>query len=161
MHNVDRAFTELLGHEGSYSNHPADPGGETMWGITIAVARENGYAGEMKDMPQSVAKAIYRKRYWLDIFDQTPYRVAFQVFDGAVNSGVVQSVKWLQRAVGVKDDGQFGPITLRAVQAASPANVVLLFNAERLLFMSGLSTWASFGRGWARRIAGNLRAGAE
>lgn len=62
MRNFDKAFVELLGNEGSYSNDPHDPGGETMWGITIAVARENGYVGAMKDMDQSIAKTIYADR---------------------------------------------------------------------------------------------------
>ena len=160
MSNFDRAFVELLGYEGGYSNHPDDPGGETNWGVTIAVARANGYVGDMKDMDQTVAKAIYAKLYWLPAFDALPYPVAFQIFDAAVNSGVGQAVRWLQRAVGVADDGKLGPLTLAAISAAPVAAVVLLFNAERLTFMTNLSTWPSFGKGWARRIAGNLRKGA-
>ena len=35
--------------------------------------------------------------------------------------------------------------------------VVLLFNAERIEFYTGLRGWISFGKGWARRVAGNLR----
>lgn len=160
MSNFDRAFVELLGNEGGYTNNPNDPGGETNWGITVAVARENGYVGAMKDMDQTVAKAIYAKRYWLPAFDALPYSVAFQVFDGVVNSGIGQAVRWLQRAVGVADDGKLGPITLTAVAALPVGSVVLAFNAERLTFMTNLSTWPSFGKGWARRIAGNLKKGA-
>lgn len=160
MSNFDRAFVELLGNEGGYTNNPNDPGGETNWGITVTVARENGYVGAMKDMDQTVAKAIYAKRYWLPAFDTLPYPVAFQVFDGVVNSGVDQAVRWLQRAVGVADDGKLGPLTLDAVAALPVGSVVLGFNAERLTFMTNLSTWPSFGKGWARRIAGNLRKGA-
>lgn len=159
--NFDQAFVELLGHEGGYSNNPADPGGETNWGITVAVARENGYIGAMKDLDQSVAKAIYAKKYWLPAFDQLPYPVAFQVFDAAVNSGVGQAVRWLQRAVGAADDGKLGPVTLQAAQAVDPLKLVLLFNAERLMFMTNLSTWGSFGKGWARRVANNLKKGAK
>lgn len=160
MSNFDRAFVELLGNERGYTNNPNDPGGETNWGITVAVARENGYVGAMKDMDQTVAKAIYAKSYWLPAFDALPYSVAFQVFDGVVNSGIGQAVRWLQRAVGVADDGKLGPLTLDAVAALPVGSVVLAFNAERLTFMTNLSTWPSFGKGWARRIAGNLRKGA-
>jgi len=60
------------------------------------VARDSGYTGPMRDMPLSTAKAVYREKYWLRQLDDMPYAVAFQVFDGAVNSGVTQSVKWLQ-----------------------------------------------------------------
>jgi lysozyme family protein len=159
LSNFDRAFSALLGHEGGYVNNPDDPGGETNWGITVAVARENGFLGAMRDMDAEVAKAIYLKRYWLPAFDELPYPVAFQVFDGAVNSGVGQAVRWLQRAVGVADDGKLGPVTLGAAQLADPHSLVLIYNAERLEFMTKLTIWASFGRGWARRIATNLRKG--
>lgn len=159
--NFDKAFIEMLGHEGGYSNHPDDPGGETIWGITAEVARSNGYFGPMKEMDQITAKAIYASRYWLMQFDELPYSVAFQLFDAAVNSGVGQSVRWLQKAVGVGVDGKFGPVTLQATLAHNPDKLVLLFNAERLMFMTDLPTWSSFGRGWARRIAGNLKRGAR
>lgn len=160
MSNFDRAFAELLGHEGGYVNNPNDPGKETKWGITVTVARENGYRGEMRDMDASVARVIYLKKYWLPVFDQLPYPVAFQVFDGAVNSGVGQSVRWLQRAAGVADDGKLGPITLGAVLRSDVKRTTLLYNAERLRFMTDLTIWPSFGRGWARRISENLRKGA-
>ena len=154
--NFDRAFTALLGNEGGYSNNPADKGGETNWGVTIAVARANGYSGPMRDMPVEVAKKIYRSHYWLDAFDNMPYPVAFQVFDGAVNSGVTQSIKWLQQALGTKVDGIIGPVTMSAVAKADPLAVVIHFNAARLAFLTSLSTWPTFGKGWARRIADNL-----
>lgn len=160
MSNFDRAFTDLIGHEGGYVNNPDDPGGETNWGITVAVARANGYSGLMKDMDMETAKAIYAKRYWLPVFDELRYPLAFQLFDAAVNSGVEQAVKWLQRAVHVDDDGKFGPNTKAAVLARDSSILVMLFNAERLLFMTNLKHWPSFSRGWARRIAENLKIGA-
>jgi len=156
--NFDTAFDRLIGHEGGYSNHPSDPGGETMWGVTIAVARANGYAGAMRDMPRDVAKAIYRAQYWDKVqADNMPFPVAFQVFDAAVNHGTVQAAKFLQRAAGVADDGAIGPKTLAAVGARDPAALLLLFNAEREQFYTDLPTWASFGKGWSRRVVTNLR----
>ena len=154
--NFDRAFTALLGNEGGYSNNPADKGGETNWGVTIAVARANGYSGPMHDMPVDAAKKIYRDQYWLKEFDSMPYAVAFQVFDGAVNSGVTQSIKWLQQALGTKADGIIGPATMAAVKDIDPLVIVIRYNAARLAFFTSLSTWPTFGRGWANRIANNL-----
>jgi lysozyme family protein len=154
--NFDRAFAALLDNEGGYSNNPADPGGETMWGVTAGVARAYGYAGPMREMPVAIAKAIYKAQYWRPQFDDMPYAVAVQVFDGAVNSGVGQSVKWLQRAVGVKDDGIIGPSTMAAVAKSNPLEIVIRYNAARLSFLTSLATWPTFGRGWAGRIAGNL-----
>ena len=47
-----------------------------------------------------------------------PFPIAFAHFDAAVNTGVRQAAKLLQRAAGVEDDGRIGAITLGAVRAA-------------------------------------------
>lgn len=154
--NFDTAFDRLIGHEGLYSNNPADPGGETMWGVTLTVARASGYTGPMKDLPRDTAKAIYRAQYWDAIrADQLPDQVRFDIFDAAVNSGVKQAVKWLQRVVGVSEDGIIGAATLAAASAACN-DIGRRYSGVRLKFMTDLPTWPSFGRGWARRIASNL-----
>lgn len=156
--NFDQAFDRLIGHEGGYANHPDDPGGETMWGVTIATARANGYAGLMRDMPRDVAKAIYRAQYWDKVkADSMPFPIAFQVFDAAVNHGTGQAAKLLQRAAGAADDGVIGPKTLAAVSATATAALLLRFNAEREQFYTDLKTWPSFGKGWSRRVVANLR----
>ena len=155
--SFDDAFTRLLGHEGDYSNNPSDPGGATRYGVTQAVARFNGYQGDMKDFPIEQAKAIYKKQYWDSIgIVNLPPEVQFTVFDGAVNSGPVQSAKWLQRAVGTDPDGVIGHATIAACKLLPPSVVVARYNGHRLQFMTGLKTWTVFGNGWARRIASNL-----
>lgn len=154
----DEAFDRLIGHEGGYVNHKLDPGGETKWGISKRAYPDVDIASLTRDQ----AKAIYRRDYWERAkADQYDGAIAFQLFDAAVNHGIGQAVKFLQRAVGVKDDGIVGPVTLRAVQDTPVADVLMRFNAERLDFYTGLSTWGSFGKGWARRVAGNLRYAAE
>ncbi len=156
--NFDTAFDRLLGHEGGYVDHPDDPGGQTNWGVTIAVARANGYTGPMRDLPRETAKGIYRAQYWDKAqADRMPFPVAFQVFDAAVNHGTGQAAKFLQRAAGVVDDGIIGPKTLAAVAARDAAAILLLFNAEREQFYTDLKTWPSFGKGWSRRVVANLR----
>ena len=160
MNNFDKAFTELLGNEGRYSDNPADPGGETMWGVTITTARAHGYTGSMQAMPVDTAKAIYRESYWRDEFDQVPYAISFQLFDTAVNSGPLEAVVLLQKALSVAADGRIGPATMTAVSNMDVDKLVMLFDAERLDFMADLKGWVSFGKGWAHRIANNLRKGA-
>ncbi len=153
--NFNQAFEVLLGHEGKYSNNPADPGGETMYGITKAVAATNGYHDDMRNLPIEFAKKVYRRMYWDQCrCDDLPADVRFDVFDAAVNSGVAQATKWLQRAVGVTADGIAGRVTVAASQ--DTRNLVNKFNGQRLMFMTDLPTWSTFGKGWARRIASNL-----
>jgi len=157
--NFDQAFDTLLEHEGGYSDHAADPGGKTRYGITEAVARANGYTGDMRELPLEAARLIYRAAYWDAVrADELPDAVRYAVFDGAVNSGVRQSVRWLQRAVDATDDGILGPATLRAVLRQEPEVLLRRLLAQRLQFMAALPTWPSFGRGWARRIASLMEA---
>lgn len=133
-----------------------------MWGVTACVARANGYTGPMNLLPRERAKAIAKVAYWDRVkADQYDGAIAFQVFDAAYNHGIENAVRFLQRAVGVADDGSIGPITIKAIQSKSVPDVLAKFNAERLYFYTKLSTWDQFGRGWARRIVANLKYQAE
>ena len=157
--NFDTAFNLLLKHEGGYSDHAADPGGKTRYGITEAVAREVGYRGDMQDLPLDLAKRIYRAKYWDELdLDLLPAGIRYVLFDAAVNSGPTQAVKWLQRAVGTQDDGILGPKTKAALGSLSADSVRMKLLAQRLRFMTNLSNWPSFSRGWSRRIADLLEA---
>jgi lysozyme family protein len=159
MSSFDDAFTALIGNEGGYSNNPADPGGETMWGVTARVARAAGYAGPMKDLPRDTAKAIAKKLYWDPLrLDELDARVAFQIFDANYNGG--HPVIWMQGAAGAKVDGLIGDATIAAVRAGDPLRFMLRWNALRLNYFTSLKTWPTFGKGWTNRIASNLKKGA-
>ena len=93
--------------------------------------------------------------------DRLPRPFVFQALDAAVNHGIGNAVRWIQRAAGVADDGIIGPATLAAVARSEAADLVLNFNAERLEFYAKLGTFDTFGRGWTRRVAGNLRYAAQ
>ena len=150
----DKYFERLIGHEGGYVNHPKDPGGETKFGITKRTYPHLDIA----NLTLAEAKAIYKRDFWDRAkLDQFPAGLAFDVFDAAVNSGIGQSIRFLQRALNVADDGIVGPMTLAAMQRQDEEVVQARFNGERLEFMTKLTTWDSFGRGWARRIAKNLQ----
>ena len=151
------AFDLLITHEGGFSNHPDDPGGATMYGITEKVARANGYTGAMRDLTLDFSKSIYRKSYWDACrCDQMPDTLRYPLFDAAVNSGPGQAIKWLQSAVGVKADGAIGPVTQQAVNMAAPQPTRQKMIGNRLRFMTELANWPSFSKGWARRIAAIL-----
>lgn len=159
--NFAAAFAKLVDpqHEGGYSDNPADKGGPTMYGITIAVARANGYLGAMQAMPLSTAQAIYQVKYWTPAgCDAVPDVLKFDLFDMAVNQGVPAAVKALQHAVGVTEDGALGPNTLQAVQASLPVRLLFRFDAARLVHYAENSDaqLLEFGRGWLRRVATNM-----
>jgi lysozyme family protein len=158
MLTFDDAFDRLLGHEGRYVNNPKDPGGETNWGIS-----KRSYPHlNIKALTREHAKAIYKRDFWDRVHaDKLPDGVAFQLFDFAVNSGIETAVRYLQRTVGVADDGHWGKISQAAAEAMSEHDMIMLLNAERLDFMTRLKNWPNASRGWARRIATNLRYGAR
>ena len=149
----DEAFERLIGHEGGYVDHPADPGRATKYGIT-----QRSYPGEdIAGMTLVRAKAIYHRDFWLAAgCDSVPDGVKFDLFDMAVNSGTKAAIRNLQRAVGATEDGTIGSETLSAIARMPAARVAARFNGHRLNLMASLPTWPAFGRGWARRIASNL-----
>lgn len=150
----DAIIERVLAHEGGYVNHPRDPGGETNWGI----AKRSYPALDIRRLTREQAIAIYRRDFWNPIRgDDLPRQFAFQAMDAAINHGIGNAVRWIQQAVGVADDGVFGPVSLAAVKKTDPADLTLRFLAARLEFYTRLSTWPTFGIGWVRRIAGNLR----
>lgn len=158
MTNFDDALKALLKHEGGFVNHPKDPGGMTNLGVTKKVWEEwVGHAVTEDDMraltPEKVAP-LYKAKYWNKVYgDKLPHGVDLCVFDCAVNSGVSRAVKLLQRAVGVDDDGVIGNMTLHACEAVDADLIIQRFSEERLAFLQALPTFATFGKGWTRRVA--------
>lgn len=150
-------FDRTMGQEGNYVNDPNDPGGETKFGIS---KREYPKL-IIKELTREDAFNIYKKDFW-DVIDgnNLPGSVGYQLFDFAINSGIRTSIRYLQRALGIADDGYFGPISRSAVRQSTETDIIMNLNAERLDFMTRLSKWDNFSKGWARRIAQNLRFGA-
>lgn len=169
MTTFDKVIERVLAHEGGYVNHPADPGGATNFGITQrtltsirAVQPNYVLPKDVRNLTREQAKFCYRVAYWTPIRgDQLPSQFAYQMMDAYVNTSPDTVVRWVQRAAGVADDGKIGPMTLAAIAAADPADLVLKFLSYRLTHMTNLSIWPTFGKGWARRIAGNLLFAAE
>jgi len=155
--NFQTCFDRLIGHEGGYTNDPNDPGGETKWGIT-----KRSYPNLIiKDLTRDDAMNIYKQDFWNIIeADLFPEQVAFQIFDFAVNSGFGTAIRYLQRTIKVADDGWWGPISKAAIKKMNETDIIMNLNGERLDFMTRLKNWPTFGKGWARRIAQNLRYGA-
>jgi lysozyme family protein len=129
---VDQMIDALIEREGGFVSNPADKGGPTCFGITEAVARANGYAGPMRQLPREEATAIYKRLYWLrPAFDQVAKRspaIAAELFDTGVNMGPAIAATFLQRALtalnrngrdypDLMPDGKIGSGTLGALDA--------------------------------------------
>lgn len=138
--NFLRCHEVTARHEGGWSNHKADPGGATMYGITLAKYREhfpNGTAKQLRNISRETALAIYRSDYWRPLACETLHAgVDLAVYDAGVNSGPARAKKWLLASVG-----------------GSAVQTVKAICARRLGFVQSLKIWKTFGKGWARRIA--------
>lgn len=155
MIDFDITFQRVVGNEGGYVNNPADPGGETKFGIS-----KRSYPDvDIRNLTVEGAKEIYLRDFWNPLGD-IDGAVKFQVFDFAANSGVGTAIRKLQLAIGVADDGHWGPISKAACANTAPAKIIMNFVAARLDFWRRLSTWRDFGNGWAGRAATDLRYGA-
>lgn len=128
--------------EGGWSNHAADPGGKTMYGVTEAVyhawLREQGKQPRpVRNISMAEALSIYKSNYWYAAkCDRLAIGVDLAVYDAAVNSGVSRGRKWLMASLGGTD-----------------VDTVKRICKARLSFVQGLRTWKVFGKGWRNRIA--------
>lgn len=118
--------------EKGYSNHPNDPGGETMHGVTARVARAHGYTGAMKDLPLATATDIARAEYWdrhnFGAVAELSNLIAFELFDTGFNMWEGAAGKFLQRALNALNrqaadfpdlnvDGRIGNVTVAALKS--------------------------------------------
>ena len=156
--NWKQAFDLMLKSEGGYVHHPSDPGGRTNLGVTQAtwenwVGRGSDEA-EMRGLTPEKVEPMYKKKFWDAVRgDELPMGLDYLMFDFAVNAGAGRAIKTLQTAVGVTPDGGFGPMTMAAVQAVDPNELIERFSQAKEDFYRSLTTFATFGKGWLNRVA--------
>jgi lysozyme family protein len=156
--NWQKSFELMLKSEGGFVNHPSDPGGMTNLGVTKAtwenwVGRESDEA-EMRGLTPEKVEPLYKNKYFDAVRgDELPMGLDYLMFDFAVNAGAGRAIKTLQTAVGVTPDGGFGPMTMAAVQAVDPNELIERFSQAKEDFYRSLTTFATFGKGWLNRVA--------
>lgn len=156
--NFEASLSLVLRHEGGWSDHPRDPGGATMKGVTLATYSKwlgrKATKDELKAIPIQHLEAIYWHGYWVPSkCDDLAAGLDYAVFDAAVNSGPKRAAQWLQRVAGAVVDGEIGPLTLSAVGRLNAAQAIEAYCDVRLRFLMSLQTWPTFGKGWSRRVA--------
>ncbi|MDR3414978.1 MAG: glycosyl hydrolase 108 family protein [Nevskia sp.] len=162
----DICVANVLKQEGGYADNPADPGGATNMGITrktlAAWRKVNPWwtlnKTEVQNLTVAEAQAIYKAWFWDEIQgDKLPLGLANCLLDFAANSGVARAVISLQAVLGLAQDGVLGPITFAAISKKKPDALIRDLCDARLTFLKRLSTAATFGRAWSRRV-GEVRA---
>lgn len=161
--NLNQSLAFLFGHEGSYVNHPNDPGGPTKYGITHkTLAAHRGVksvsAEQVKDLTLDEARDIYIKSYWGQSGgDLLPTGIDFLVFDMGVNAGPGTAVRILQRVLGMTAKEVDGIVGVKTADLAKKfptgqADLIELYSAARLEYYQSLNTWSTFGKGWSARV---------
>jgi len=158
-------FHKVLGHEGGFVDHKRDKGGRTNYGVTQKTyddfcRRENRALGDVRDITMSEVEAIYYQYWRAAQCDTLPEPLDYFVFDCAINSGAVRAIKLLQRALGIRADGQFGPQTQHALELviASSDNDELAreYLRQRAVWYDEIiesdPTQAVFAKGWINRL---------
>jgi lysozyme family protein len=130
---IDDIIEEIMRAEGGYVDDPADRGGETNYGITIATARANGWAGPMRELPRAFAMMIYRRQYveapGFDKVIPLSAAIAAELVDTGVNMGPATAGRFLQRTLNalnrngtdwgdIATDGIVGAGTVAALRSA-------------------------------------------
>lgn len=171
------------------TDNPDDEGGPTIYGITAATAAAAGYSGQLAEMTESEAIAIYRTLYWqapgFDLVDPIFPALAAYLLNVGINLGPETPTRFLQRALNafgyngthyaiLATDGQCGPLTrasLTAYLAVRPASqngmAVLLSTLQALVASNYIAIVetdpqeAAFAYGWLRARAFGLPESAD
>jgi lysozyme family protein len=149
MANFEEAIPVVLENEGGYVSDPADPGGETHWGIS-----KRAYPNlNITDLTKEQATEIYRRDFWR--FDGIENQaVATKIFDAFVNMGHT-AIKILQKLLGATVDGNYGPQTERLVNAEDPAQLLSRYRivlAQHYIEIAEKNpAEAKFLQGWLKR----------
>lgn len=171
---IEGIITGVLKAEGwdKYTNDPADRGGPTKWGITQKAWSDHRgrevSEQDMQDITEAQARDFYEELYVIGPkFHQLPEKLIELVVDSGVNSGPRAASKWVQRAVGAKQDGWIGPATLQLVWDQNHLTTFLRVVAYRtklygrlvsrdpklkLAQDAGFHLQARFAGGWNNRI---------
>lgn len=157
----DQIIEGVLSREAGFVDHPADKGGPTNMGITQATLsgwmKRPATIDDVKNLTAEAAKAIYRRQYVEEPgFPALHFpEVRALIIDCAVLHGPTEAIRLLQRALGTKDDGILGPVTLTVANAWRPERLILRVTIHRLRLMAGIvrrdPTQAIFLLGWINR----------
>jgi lysozyme family protein len=164
--NWKQAFEQMLASEGGFTDDERDNGnklpdgrkGSTMLGVTQFNWEQHiGHQvthEQMKKLTPTDVEPLYKKKYWDAVrADELPSGIDYMVFDMGVNAGPGRSIKILQAAVGVPADGGLGPISMAAIQAADPVELIEKFSEGKEAFYRSLDSFKTYGTGWLNRVA--------
>ena len=160
MPSTDQILALILKNEGGYTNHPADTGGETHYGISRTAHPEAWVDGTVS---QEAARAIYLTQYvTYPKFDQIPDPyLMMQLVDFGVHSGPGLAIMKLQGILGVTVDGILGPETFGTMAQRDPRDINNRLAVERAKMLGRIvirdKSQIAFLSGWLNRALSYIR----
>ena len=157
----NRAFENVIGVEGGFSDDAKDPGNWTggkegsgkLSGTKYGVSAAAYPSLDIRSITLEDAKAIYHRDFWQTINgDEFSFPISNALFDCAVNSGCTSAAKLLQRSLGITSDGKIGKLTIAAAQAKDPTELLIDFLTARAVFYARLAKFELYGKGWMKRL---------
>jgi len=159
----------ILSWEGGFSNHPADRGGATNKGVTIATWKAQGYdkdgdgdidVADLKLITdQDVINVVMKPHFW-DRWKADKIRcqsIANILVDWVWGSGLY-GITNVQKLLGVQVDGVVGAKTLAAINRREPRQLFAEIKKARVTYINKLvqkrPSQTVFKRGWLRRLNG-------
>ena len=158
--NFEYSLAQVLKSEGGYTGPTGlkgDPGGETNMGVTKAAwstwLKRPIADGEMAKLTHADIIPFYKALYWDKAYcPQLPTGVDYMAFDAAVNMGVGQSIRLLQKSLGCVPDGVIGANTIKVILYSDITNIIDKYSAQKEQFYRSLALFNTFGNGWLNRV---------
>lgn len=129
--SFDKSHAFVAKWEGGLTDHPADPGGITNYGVSLRFLLDQGLdvgdidhdgdidADDIRALSKDDAKRIFRSVFWTsqyELLDKTHPCCAMVCYDTSVNMGLSYGRRLLQQALGgLAVDGIWGPLTWSAI----------------------------------------------
>jgi len=165
--HFEKAFKEVIGHEGGYVNDSYDRGGETKYGISKRVYPDL----DIFLLTLQEAKDIYLKDYFstptLRLERIANEKIAMEIFNTAVIMGVKSAGKILQEALNLlnrnerlykdlKIDGWLGELSLKAISKVDSKRLLKTLNGLQFCRFKQIvendKTQERFFAGWLERV---------
>lgn len=166
----DKCFARLIGHEGGFTKDSRDKGNWTGGAVNVGQLKGTKFGLsamtypdlDIENLTLMKAREIYFRDWWLKAgANYLNSDMVYQMWQFAINAGMGNARRVLQRAVGVVDDGDIGAVTIEAIKKMDAKDIPLLFFKYMIKHYTATSTWATYGKGWMNRTADAIGYSAE
>lgn len=169
MSTFDKAHKFTAKWEGGYGENQNDPGGATKYGISLRFLKQQDFdigdidgdgdvdADDVRALTPDDAARLMKREFWDGLgLNEVKERCAMVLYDTAVNMGPSFARRMAQRALGVRADGAWGPVTRGALRECDDKKTAIAMchirRARYHELVKKNSKLSEFLKGWLRRV---------